>query len=137
MMFSVSRTGAPGWLRLALAVVALLAMRASVTRAAFGTTCARPGASSVSALVGGAAQGAGSVAVDSESGLEATHDPSSHAPPQPAVVLQCATGVATLTAVVGVPTPAALWDRAALPLSSQLRPPSVVTSPPFRPPRES
>lgn len=136
MFFSV-RTAPARWLRLGLAVLALVATHVNVATAAFGTTCARTETSSVLANQGDAAKSITSLEVESASRLEAQHDSSSQSPVPLAAVLQCSTGVSALIAVVSVSTPVSAWDSAALPLARQLRPPSLAPPPPFRPPRQA
>lgn len=134
-MILAARTGAFRWLRLALAVLALVASHAGAARAALGITCARSGEPSLSAVAAGAAAITASRAAQHDVALEAPHDASSHAPAQPSVVPQCATSVTAPPAIIDVPSAVTAWDAAALPVAPQMRPLSLAPSPPFRPPR--
>lgn len=133
-MLFAPRTGAVRWLRIVLAVVALVATHASVMQAAFVTTCARA-VSSGEISVAGAQAPSASHAAASEVALHAAHFVANHTPVEQAVVPSCATSVGAPTAVVDAPGLATMWKAAVLPRALQARPTSIAPPPPFRPPR--
>ena len=132
-MFSAARTGAARWLRIVLAVAALVATHATVVQAACVTTCARAVSPSTT-VVGDRAPNA-SHAAASEAALRAAHAAANHAPVEQAVVPPCATSVGALTAVVDVPGVVTVWNAVPLPPAARTRPPSIAPPAPFRPPR--
>ena len=113
------------WLRLALALLAVIASHASIARAALGATCAR--VASVDAVAGGTSDDV----TPSGSRARAPHD----APTAPALASPCATSVAALPPLTGVPCASIAWEAAALPLGPEARPVSHALPPPFHPPR--
>ena len=114
------------WLRLVLAVLALVAGHVSLARSAFGMTCARGDASGVVAPVADAAALA--------SHAEAPPDAPA-APAAPALLTHCATSVAALPLPADVPAAALVSRVSAPPAGPEGRPASHAPAPPFHPPR--
>lgn len=124
-----SRSRASRWLRLALAVLALVASHVSVARAALGATCARAGAPGAigHATALPTAQGTTALGGDVQVPGEVPAPPAS-APP-------CAPSVATPLPLVDVAAAVVPWDASPPVVGPQVRPPSHAPPPPFHPPR--
>ena len=121
-------------LRLALAVLGLVASHVSMVRAAVGVTCARTGAVSEAHAARPVDVAGGSNALaDVASDAEARHEA-----PLPAVVApHCGTAAAVLQPPTDVPTAVTAWGTAAPPLGPEAHLVSHAPVPPFHPPRAS
>ena len=118
------------WLRLVLAVLALVASQVSIAHAAIGATCPRDGKMRATSVVDRApAQTATPDAHQSHA--EAPHQ----TPSAPAVAPQCATSMAAVPPLPVVPVATITLEMGALPRGPEARLQSRAPSPPFRPPR--
>lgn len=118
------------WLRLVLAVLALVASQVSIAHAAIGATCPRDGALRATSVVDRAPAPA-AMPDAHESHAEAPHQ----TPSAPALAPQCATSLATVPPLPVVPVATITPEMAALPRGPESRLQSRAPAPPFRPPR--
>lgn len=131
------------WLRLALAVLALVAGQVSSARASMGATCPRSDSGHVAGLTGSSLADTVASAEPRDGADHAAHAAHAavphHAPDDgptvPAGAQQCVTSVATLPPLTAVPGVLLAWSAAAVPCWLEARPTSLAPPPPFRPPR--
>lgn len=128
------------WLRLFLAVLALVAGQVSSARASMGATCPRRDAGHVAVLTGSSLAGMATSAAHPGGADHAAHAAVPHRAPNdgptvPAGAPQCVTSVATLPPLTAAPAVLLAWSTTAVPCWPEARPTSHAPAPPFRPPR--